>query len=503
MDFINTFGMVDLGFSGNPYTWSNHRQGLGLIKERLDRSFASSDWIRYFPSFSVSHLAAHNSDHNPLLLNTALPVPTLPKPFQFEEFWTRDPTCEVVIQEAWSTPIEGSSSYCLSKKLKITKHSIQYWNKHYFGDIRSKLDRTLKLIDAVQRDYPSDSNLALELHLHYLVDEYLLQEESLWKSKSRELWYLNTKFFHTSTLIRRRRNSIDTLHSPQLGLLTNRRAIGDCFINNFKNLFTSNNPVLPTKFLNLFYCSISDRDNLLCAMPTDSEIYESLLSLGRTKVPGPDGFTALFYVKYWNHIKGTVLNAVGDFFMHNILLREQNHTFIALIPKKLGASSVHQFWPISLCNIIYKIISKLLANRLKPLLDKVISPFQTAFVPGRLIQDNSILAHEMLHTLKQKRGRGGLMAINIDMENAFDKMEWPFLLAILKQLGFHDKWINWIRICISTTSFFVLLNGSSFGHFKPSRGLRQGDPLSPFLFIIGTEAISRLLHNSLHGFKIS
>jgi hypothetical protein len=268
----------------------------------------------------------------------------------------------------------------------------------------------------------------LELHLHSLVDDYLLQEESLWKSKSRELWLtsvdLNTKFFHTSTLIRRRRNSIDTLHSPQLGLLTNRRAIGS---------------------------------------------------------------TALFYVKYWNHIKGTVLNAVGDFFMHNILLRKQNHTFIVLIPKKLGASSVHQF------------ISKLLANWLKPLLDKIISPFQTAFVPGRLIQDNSFLAHEMLHTLKQKRGRGGLMVINIDMV----KMEWPFILAILKQLGFHDKWINWNRICISTTSFSVLLNGSSFGYFKPSRGLRQGDPLSPFLFIIGTEAISRMLHNSLRGFKIS
>jgi hypothetical protein len=341
-----------------------------------------------------------------------------------------------------------------------------------------------------------------------LVDEYLLQEESLWKSKSRELWLtsvdLNIKFFHTSTLIRRRRNSIDTLHSPQLGLLTNRRAIGDCFVNNFKNLFTSSNPMLPAEFRNIFDCSISDSDNqFLCAMPTDSEIYDSLLSLGRTKAPGPDGFTALFYVKYWNNIKGIVLNAVGDFFMHNILLREQNHTFIALIPKKLVASSVHQFRPLSLCNIIYKIISKLLANRLKPLLDKVISPFQTAFVLGRLIQDNSILAHEMLHTLKQKRGRGGVMAINIDMEKAFDKMEWPFILAILKQLGFHDKWINWIRICISTTSFSVLLKGSSFGYFKPSRGQRQGDPLSPFLFIIGTEAISRLLHNSLRGFKIS
>jgi hypothetical protein len=94
------------------------------------------------------------------------------------------------------------------------------------------------------------------------------------------------------------------LHSPQLGFLTNRRDIGDCFVNNFKNLFTSSNPMLPAEFLDLFDCSISDGDNqLLCAMPTDSEIYESLLSLGRKKAPGPDGCTALFYVKYWNHIK--------------------------------------------------------------------------------------------------------------------------------------------------------------------------------------------------------
>jgi len=156
----------------------------------------------------------------------------------------------------------------------------------------------------------------------------------------------------------------------------------------------------------------------------------------------------------------------------------------------LGASSVHHYRPISLCNIIYKIISKLLANRLKPLLDKIISPFQTTFVPGRLIQDNSILAHEMLYTLKSKCGLGGLMAINIDIEKAFDKMEWSFLFSIMNKLGFHAKWINWIRLCISTSSFSVLLNGSSFGHFKPARGLRQGDPLSPFLFIIGTEVIS-------------
>jgi len=242
---------------------------------------------------------------------------------------------------------------------------------------------------------------------------------------------------------------------------------------------------------------------MLCAIPIETEIHAALASLGASKAPSPDGFTALFYMKYWGSIKLIVLRAVWNFFRNNHLLKEQNHTFIALIPKKLGASSVHHFRPISLCNIIYKIISKLLANSLKPLLNNIISPFQTAFVPNRHIQDNSILAHEMLHTLKSKRGRGGLMAINIDMEKAFDKMEWSFLVAILTKLGFHPTWINWIRLCISTSSFSVLLNGSPFGLFSPSRGLRQGDPLSPFLFIIGTEVLSRLFHQRLRGFKIA
>jgi hypothetical protein len=105
------------------------------------------------------------------------------------------------------------------------------------------------------------------------------------------------------------------------------------------------------------------------------------------------------------------------------------------VPKQSGAHSVSQFRPISLCNIIYKIISKILANRFKQHLHHIISPYQSAFVPSRNIQDNSIMAHELLHTLKSKKGRGGLMAVKIDMEKAFDRMEWSFLFAILHQLG--------------------------------------------------------------------
>jgi hypothetical protein len=117
--FLNKFGMIDLGFSDNPYTWFNNLQGHSLIKERLDRGFASNQWIHFFPSFSITLLPAHNSDHNPLLLDIAIITPFLPRPFRFEEFWSRDPTCGIVINEAWSIDVTGSPTYYLSVKSRI------------------------------------------------------------------------------------------------------------------------------------------------------------------------------------------------------------------------------------------------------------------------------------------------------------------------------------------------------------------------------------------------
>jgi hypothetical protein len=207
--------------------------------------------------------------------------------------------------------------------------------------------------------------------------------------------------------------------------------------------------------------------------------FSVLSNIGSTKALGSNGFTALFYKKYWSIVKDVVLSSIWDFFENHHLQREQNHTFTTLIPKQLGASSVHQFRPISLCNIIYKIISKILANKFKGL-HHFISPHQSAFVPTITIQDNTIMAHEHFHTVNSNTGRGGLMAIKIDMEKAFDRMKWNFILAILSKLGFHSTWINWIRICITSPSFLIFINGSPYSHFNPERGIRQGDPLSPY-----------------------
>jgi hypothetical protein len=198
-------------------------------------------------------------------------------------------------------------------------------------------------------------------------------------------------------------------------------------------------------------------------------------------------FFFFFYKKYLGIVKMDMLNCIWNLFKNHHLMREQNHTFIALVPKLSGSHSAHQFKPISLCNIVYKIITKILANRLKSLLPKLISPLQFAFVPKRNIQDNMIFAHELLHAFKTKRGKGGYMFLKMDMEKAFDRMEWWFLLLIMKKLGFNPIWINWITICITSSSFSIFLNGSPFGFFSPKRVLRQGDHLSHFLFIQGFE----------------
>jgi hypothetical protein len=126
------------------------------------------------------------------------------------------------------------------------------------------------------------------------------------------------------------------------GLLT-RQDIGNCFTSHFKNVFNSSVPTLDEDLMSLFDNCISPEENAsICEIPTEQEIFFVLSKMGSTKVPGPDGFTALFYKKYWNIVKDVVLSSVWDFFGNNHLLKEQNHTFIALIPKKLGASTVNQ-----------------------------------------------------------------------------------------------------------------------------------------------------------------
>ncbi len=185
-----------------------------------------------------------------------------------------------------------------------------------------------------------------------------------------------------------------------------------------------------------------------------------------------------------------------------------NYTDIVLIPKVPNPTSTSQFRPISLCNFLYKVISKVLTNRLKPILSDLITPFQSAFVSGRLIQDNILVAHEAFHHLRiKKRGQKEECAVKLDMNKAYDRVDWGFLFEVLKKLGFCVQWINWIRACVTTVTYRVVINGKKTEPFRPTRGIRQGDPLSPYLFILVADVLSRQVcraveRKSLEGIRI-
>jgi hypothetical protein len=185
-----------------------------------------------------------------------------------------------------------------------------------------------------------------------------------------------------------------------------------------------------------------------------------------------------------------------------------NDTFIVLIPKVKDPSRIKDLRPISLCNVLYKLVSKVLANRLKLVLPDIISDNQSAFVPGRLITDNILLAYEATHFLKnKKKGGESYVAVKADMSKAYDRVEWDFLRQMMLKMGFNTGWVDVVMRCVTTANYRIKVNGQATKVFSPTRGLRQGDPLSPYLFVICAEGLTALLKEAegrgvLSGLKI-
>ena len=262
----------------------------------------------------------------------------------------------------------------------------------------------------------------------------------------------------------------------------------------FADIFTSSSrDCMPTIHQALSPKVTHEMNEQLIKLPSDDEIRMGMFSIHPDKAPGPDGFSASFFQSNWATVGPAITAEIRHFFSNGHLPATVNSTFIRLFPKIKDPKLVSDYRPIALCNVYYKVISKILSLRLKPILQSVISENQSAFIPGRAIADNVLITHETLHYLKTSKAKKQCsMAVKTDMSKAYDRLEWSFIKAIMMRLGFHEKWVTWVMECISTVSYSFLINDSVLGRVVPQRGIRQGDPLPPYIFILCSEVLSGL-----------
>ncbi|KAG7564477.1 Ribonuclease H-like superfamily [Arabidopsis suecica] len=216
-----------------------------------------------------------------------------------------------------------------------------------------------------------------------------------------------------------------------------------------------------------------DDQNELSRPFTAQEVEQAVRSMGKYKAPGPDGYQPIFYQQCWDVVGDSVLRFVLEFFRTGELPKGTNEAMVVLIPKVGKPEKITQFRPISLCNVLFKTITKAMVGRLKGVMTRLIGSAQSSFIPGRLSTENIVVVQEAVHSMRRKKGRKGWMLLKLDLEKAYDRIRWDFLEDTLKVAGFSEVWRRWIMQCVADPSMSLLWNGEKTESFKPLRGLRQ------------------------------
>ena len=364
--------------------------------------------------------------------------------------WLADDRCGEIVEATWTSTECPDPSSAILKKVAKCEQDLTWWNNNCFGNVRRKLADMKKLLAAVELEALRSGNNSQVRLLKAEVNVLIDRESRLWSQRSKVLWLSkgdsNTKVFQSKATKRLRKNSILGIRDPSGRWLNQSEDIGKAFINYYIKLFSSSCPVSQCGALDKIPQVVTDEMNAdLVGVFQEWEILEAINQMVPLKALGPNGMPPLFYQHFWPVVDKDVTSSVLMWLNTGILPSPINHTFITLIPKVNSPELVTEFRLISLCNVLYKIFSKVLANRLKKFLPNLITEHQSAFAKDRLITDNILVAFETLHCMKnQTSGKTVFMALKLDMSKAYDRVEWTYLETLMLKMGFCAQWISLI-----------------------------------------------------------
>lgn len=495
---INACNLVDLGAVGPRYTWRGQKlTGYSRTYQRLDRALCNDSWRITFPDAFVKVLPRVKfSDHHPILIS---PFGTTRRqgvrPFRFESAWMTHPSFVEDLNTWWLQSSDFSSN------LQSVEHELKGWKTQVFGDVVKKKKELLARLGGIQNSYKAGrAHLhleRLEVDLQNQLEDVLYKEELMWHQRSRSQWLLdgdrNTRYYHIKATNRKKKNKIHMLKDEQGDWVEDEEQIKHLATDYFRSLFREEGT--HSRFHGKFHFDkidsqvVSEIDRPI----TNEEIKAAIFSMGGWKSPGPDGFPAGFYHGSWNIIAPSFSKFIRGLWMNPREIGNVNFTDIVLIPKVDKPEYISQFRPISLCNVSYKVLTKIVVQRLKPFIPDIISPYQTGFVPTRSIHENIVVAQEMVHSMNKMRGKTGFFAIKVDLAKAYDRLRWSFIHEVLLEIGFPSSLIHVIMHCVTSAKTNVLWNGNRSEFFSPERGIRQGDPMSPYLFVLCMDKLTHLI----------
>ncbi|GJX47356.1 RNA-directed DNA polymerase, eukaryota [Tanacetum coccineum] len=490
--FISNSGLNDIQLEGFSFTWA-HPSATKMSK--LDRFLMSNGLLSAFPLISAICLDRHLSDHRPILLKEVF-SDFGPTPFRFYHSWLELPGFDDLVSKSWNsfTLDDSNGMIRFKKKLQMLKKEIRAWTldfkRHQVGlskDLKSKLCDIDKVLD--QGGVTDDILLSRLEVLKQLHDVQSSNNRDIMQ-KAKIRWAIegdeNSKYFHAIINKKRANLSVkgimvdgDWIVEPDLVKQEFRRHFTDRF----------QDPGSRRGSLNFPFPNRLNNDQILeLESPISNEdIRTAVWGCGVDKSPGPDGFTFEFFRKYWTVVGPDFCIAVKWFFDHGDFAIGCNSSFVALIPKVLDPKVVSDYRPISLIGSLYKVVTKILASRLSLVISDLISDVQTAFLPNRQILDGPFIINEILARCKLKKQQA--MIFKVDFAKAYDSVRWDYLDDVLISFGFGPKWRSWIRGSLSSGKASILVNGSPTTEFHLYRGLKQGDPLAPFLFLLIMESL--------------